>query len=81
MKTFRLAGFDKISETEFRPGYLFLTRTDEGQFIDRDVGAPVTAKRYAMCDGVLAVSITNALACGSFEPNEGECERVGLPIT
>ena len=42
---------------------------------------PIKAERFAVCQGVTGIEITSAGGAWEFCPDEGECERIGMPVS
>jgi len=54
-----------------------------GTFLDNSIGVvgTLTARRYAEGGGNTSIQITSSVGAWQFVAAEGECERIGMPVS
>jgi hypothetical protein len=81
MKTIVISGIyrETAGGVSIRSGKLHVYQRD-GRFHDVETGSLVRATSFALTDRTTAVDITSQHGVWHFDPDAGECERIGLPI-
>lgn len=79
MSTHILKGHFRQGDGQLESGRLRLERTANGDFLDR-YQHKVSAWRYTIAGDLTGVQVESAGAVWEFLPDDGECERVGMPI-
>jgi hypothetical protein len=62
-----------------RHGELMVDERD-GAYYDAETGGPLTATEFALTSDVRGIDITSDTDSYHFDPNAGECERIGLAV-
>jgi hypothetical protein len=77
----RLRGLfrEEAGGVAIRHGQLMLEERN-GAFIDAEDGGRVTAEEFALTRTVRGIDVTGENSTYHFDPDAGECERVGLSI-
>lgn len=52
----------------------------DGRFFEAESGATLEARRYSVSNEIEGIEIISPDSCIEFLPNEGEAERIGMPV-
>jgi hypothetical protein len=65
-------------------GYLergtLLLEKNGAVFRDTNLGGILTASRYKVTSDIAGIEITSSLGAWEFVPDDGECDRIGMPV-
>jgi hypothetical protein len=76
-KTFRLRGHWRQKGGSLAAGTFSVMRDGADWFDGEGYGVPLIARRYQITPNISGIEIVGA---GEFLPDDGECERVHMPV-